>query len=199
VANAQKVAGAITDKARDADERGMVAKSTDSGMLLKLAETNEAFIGSPAQRENVADQKSLAALIGAMQKQEQQFRDERAAWEAKIDSLSRERDRAVHEVSVRGGIIARLKSWLVLAGLLTGAVCLLCPSALWFIVRIIANRMRAHMVGVVRGFEALRQDDAESAAKAEVFLGRKMDQATKDLVIDIKDELFCRRRREAAA
>lgn len=197
VASAQQVAGAITDKARAAQERGIVARSTDAGTLVRLAVENETYVGSPAVRVDPDNAQAVDALIGAMQRQEEAYRADRAAWEQRIDAMSRDRDRAVAEVSVLGGAVARLKAWLFWGAVVLAVLCFLCPGLLWFIARFLAGRARAHLAAVVKGVEDFRAENADAAKQLESHLSRKMNDPTKALVLDIKDDIFRQKRRTA--
>ena len=195
VENAKKVAGAITDKARQANERGMVPKSTDSGMLVTLAEANEVYVGSPDKRVDTTSEKAVAALIGAMQRQEAQYREDRAAWEAKIDAMSRDRDQYKTEVTTMDGIIAKLKFWLTLAAIAIGLACVFIPGLWLFILKFVAGRAKAQFVTTVKGIQEFREANRDIAPKLDAYLKANQDNDTQDAVIDIKAKL---KKRKAA-
>lgn len=186
VADAQQIAGALTDKARIADERGLIPKSTDSGTLVKLAVTNEQYVGSPAVRVDAENPQVIAALIGSMQRQEEQYRQDRAAWEQRVDALSRDRDRAVVEASGFGAQVKRLKAWLFWGAVLLVVVCFLCPGLIWVLIRFVGGRARAHISSMVEGIEAFREENRDIAPRLESYLSRKMDNSTKRLVKQVK-------------
>jgi hypothetical protein len=183
---AQKVAGAITDKARAADERGLIPRSTDSGTLVKLAVANESYVGSPAVRVDAENGKALDALVNAMQRQEEAYRAERAGWEAKIDAISRDRDRAVIEASGFGAQIGRLKAWLFWGAVLLVVACILSPGILWAVARFAAGRVRAHLAQVVDGVERFTEAAPERAGALKAELSRAMDRPAKDLVAQLR-------------
>lgn len=186
VADAQQIAGALTDKARIADERGLIPKSTDSGTLVKLAVANEAYVGSPAIRVNAEDQQVIAALIGSMQRQEEQYRQDRAAWEQRVDALSRDRDRAVVEASGFGAQVERLKAWLFWGTVLLVIACISSPAILWTVARFAAGRVRAHLAQVVDGVERWTERAPERAGDLKAELSRAMDRPAKDLVAQLR-------------
>jgi len=186
IAAAQKVAGAITDKARAADERGLVPKSTDSGTLVKLAVANESYVGSPAVRVDPTSEKAMDALVNAMARQEEAYRAERAGWEQRIDALSRERDRAVVEASGFGAQISRLKAWLFWGTVLFVVACILSPGILWAVARFAASRVRAHLAQVVDGVERFAEAAPERAGDLKAELSKAMDRPAKDLVAQLR-------------
>jgi hypothetical protein len=186
VADAQKVAGALTDKARTADERGLIPRSTDSGTLVRLAVTNEQYVGSPAVRVDAEDQKVVAALIGSMQRQEEQYRQDRAAWEQRIDAISRDRDRAEVRATGLAGQVEALKIRLFWGAVILVGLCLVFPAVSGLVVRFVASRIRGHLGQVVEGVEAFMEKSPQSAEALKAHLSRKMDTTAKTLVKQIK-------------
>jgi hypothetical protein len=180
------VAGALTDKARTADEMGLIPRSTDSGTLVKLAVTNEQYVGSPAVRVDAENSKAIDALINSMQKQEEQYRQDRAAWELRIDALSRDRDRAEIRATGFAEQVSRLKNWLFWGCVLAAVACFLCPGLLWVLVRFFTGRVRAHLGQVVEGVDSFIEKTPQASDALKAHLSRAMDTPAKRMVKQIK-------------
>ena len=179
-------AGMIQVLASRAEERGVGPRTTESGTLKKAAEAQIATLGQPAQGVNVDDPKAISALLATMSRQEQAYREDRAAWEAKIDGLSRERDQYRTEVTSMGSALGSLKVWLFWGMVGLAVACFLCPGLIWVLVRFVGGRARAHVVSMVEGIQAFREEHKDLAPMLEAQLSRKMDLATKKLVKQIK-------------
>lgn len=186
--SARQVAGVIKEVAVRADARGLVAKSTESGTLVRAADANLAYVGVPAATVSVDDARAVDKLLETMARQEESYRLERAKWEDKIDELSRDRDNYRTEVSVMGAAMSKLKSWLFWGSCVLIAGCVLCPGLFWFLLRFVGGRAKAHVVSMVEAIEEFRNDHKDVAPKLETYLSRKMDKSTKALVKRIKYE-----------
>jgi hypothetical protein len=186
---ASQVASLIVDLGNKADARGIIAKSTESGTLKAAAETNLAYLGAPAKAVSADDVKVVDKLLSSMQRQEEQYRSDRAAWEAKIDSLSRQNEQYKVEVTTMGGIIAKLKFWLWLGVIGLAIACALIPGLWIFILKFIAGRAKAQLVSTVKAVQEFRENNREVAPALDAALDKYQDKHEKAAIIDIKSEL----------
>ncbi len=179
-------AGVIQTIAIRADQRGVGPATIESGTLKRAADAQIATLGQPAKAVNVDDPKAISALISAMADQELTYRQDKAAWEDKIDAMSRQRDQYRTEATSLSSAVGKLKAWLFWGSVLLVVGCILCPGLLWFLVRFFTGRVRAHLGQVVEGVESFMDKSPQSAEALKDHLSKRMDTTAKRIVKQIK-------------
>jgi hypothetical protein len=195
----------IQDIAHHADEKGLIAKSTASGVLRDCADILVMLDGLPAEDINWQIKSEVKDLHEKIRDNESEYRKSMDEWLRKIDELSRDKDLLQSEIKKKDGMIDRLIWWLWVVGISLGLITFFFPTIgvaiiKWLVgktkksaevtINEVSKGLKTQFSQICNAIEMFKNDPDTDEKKLIEYLEKETDSSTRNLIKDIKYKNF---------